>query len=219
MADLYCFGPAGGGTVDFRRWPEDLPATTRVVPVRLPGRETLMSTPAHRSMRTLVPWVLDAHPFTGDFAFYGHSMGAWVAFEVAHGLRAAGRPVPTRLTVAARRAPHLPPSLPPLSPLSDDAFVAAIQDRYNAIPERLLAQPRILKLFLPTLRADFQVIDDYTCDDRPPLDLPVVAIRGLSDPTVSRSELAAWREHTTADFQLRQVPGGHFFHRDGPPWL
>ena len=77
----------------------------------------------------------------------------------------------------------------------------------------------ILALFLPALRADFEILETYTCAERGPLDVPITAFRGLADPTVQRSEVASWREHTRADFALRQLPGGHFFQRDAAELL
>jgi medium-chain acyl-[acyl-carrier-protein] hydrolase len=173
-----------------------------------------MSTPAYREMDALIDWLITELDFPDRFAFYGHSMGAWVAFELAQTLRERGLGQPTHLYVGARRAPHLPDPLSALSPLSDDDFVAEVQHRYGAIPERLLRSPGLLRIFLPALRADFALLDRYTCAERPPLDIPITAFRGLGDNTVDRAEVSAWRTHTAADFQLRQVPGGHFFHRE-----
>lgn len=214
MTTLLCFAPAGSGSADYRGWTELLPSSIRVEPVVLPGRERLLSHAPHDRMPDLVAWLLE-RDLPDDYAIYGHSFGAWVGYELARAASARGRG-PRHLFVGARRAPHLPATLPPLAHLSDEAFVAGVQERYEAIPEQLLAQPRILAIFLPALRADFALMEGYLCEERAPIDVPITGFRGLADDTVQRSEVVAWQEHTSAPFQLRQVPGGHFFLREDP---
>jgi len=91
--------------------------------------------------------------------------------------------------------------------------VIAIQDRYNAMPKVLLEDPRSLAMFLPGLRADFQILETYLWPAAPPLDLPIHAFYGTEDPLTPVSEMRAWQEHTTANFSLHGLPGGHFFLR------
>lgn len=214
---LIALPPAGTGTADFRAWQALLPAGPRVRPVALPGRETLLAIPPLRTMPAVVSWLLaHLHPLPASYALYGHSFGAWVAFELAHEARSRGLPAPAHLVVGARRAPHLPSPRPPIGHLPDPAFVAAVQERYAAIPERLLARPEILAMFLPALRGDFAVLESYRCADRPPLDVPITAIGGLADRTTAPAELDAWADHTTAGFTRRDLAAGHFFLREAP---
>lgn len=214
---LICLPYAGGGTVDFRSWQEHFPSQIDVCPVILPGRETRLSEPPHRDMKRLVQALVDGMGPVfrqAPFALFGHSMGAWVAFELARALRRAGLPEPVHLFVSARAAPHVQDRLPHLSELSDDAFVLAMQERYRAIPEAILAQPRILRIFLPALRADIEVLETYRHEDEPPLQVPLTAFAGTADPVVAPADVALWRAHTTGPFTFRRLPGGHFFLRD-----
>jgi surfactin synthase thioesterase subunit len=122
--------------------------------------------------------------------------------------------MPAVFFVASRRAPHLPPRLPVLSGLPESAFVDAVQERYGAIPDAIRGNPEILRLFLPTMRADFLLLDRYRYADEPPLPVPIVAFRGQDDPVEPPSDLRAWSEHTSAGFELVTLPGGHFFLRE-----
>ncbi len=219
MTRLVCLPPAGSGTADFRRWADLLPASLSLHPVALPGREGLLSHPPFTAMDDAVAWVADrVAALRGDLALYGHSFGAWVAWEVAWALHARGR-APVHLFVGARRAPDQPGRYPPIAHLPDGPFADAVHARYGAIPDRLRARPAILALFLPALRADYAMMEGYAFRDRGPLPLPITAFRGLSDATVDRAEVAAWGRLTTGPFALRQLPGGHFFHRDHPELL
>jgi len=214
---LLCLPFAGGGTAPFRALREALPGTVDLCPVALPGRERRLSEPAHDDMDSLVEALVSGLlPAIRrvPYALYGHSMGAWVAFELVRALRRLRRPLPTHLFVAARRAPHLPSERPPLSHLPRQAFIDGVQERYDAIPEALLTQPGILDLFLPTLRADFQLLDAYRYRDGAPLPVPITALVGTGDAVVSARDVRAWREHTEAAFSFVRIDGGHFFLAD-----
>ncbi|MEZ4322030.1 MAG: thioesterase domain-containing protein [Myxococcota bacterium] len=208
---LFCLPNAGGGTVDFRRW--SLPDTD-VLPACLPGRETRLHERPYRSMPPLVEDLADALPTDRPYAMYGHSMGSWLAFELVRELRRRGHRLPTHLWVGARHAPHLPTSTPPLGRLPQAAFLEGMQARYGAIPDVLLGDPELLKTFLPALRGDVVLLDDYRYAEEAPLDVPITVFRGADDPTVSEAEARAWEAHTTGPFALHTVPGGHFFHRE-----
>ena len=74
------------------------------------------------------------------FALFGHSMGAYVAYELACRLEERGVR-PTHLFVAGPRAPHLPTAGPPIHTLPDPDFPEAVRRRYRAIPEAVCASP------------------------------------------------------------------------------
>ncbi len=214
---LFCLPYAGGGTADYLAWRDALPGTMDLCPVVLPGREARLGEPPLASMAAVVEGLLEAvRPLLDvPYAIYGHSMGAWIGYELVRALQQAGRPLPDHLFVGARQAPHLPSRLPALSALADDAaFVAAVQDRYRAIPEPILASPDVLRLFLPVLRADFRLLDEYAHTSGPPLPVPLTALYGTDDPLVSADDVRAWEAHTSAAFTLRAIRAGHFFLRE-----
>ncbi len=215
---LLCLPHAGGGAADFRPWSDVLPAAIDVCPVSLPGREHRLGERAFDAMEPLVQAIVESlAPILreGPWALYGHSMGSWIGFELARAARRNRLPLPAMLMVASRRAPHLPSRLPLLSGLPESAFVDAVQERYGAIPDPIRDNPEILRLFLPTIRADFTLLDRYRYRDEPPLPVPIVAFRGQDDPVEPESDLRAWSEHTSATFDFVAIPGGHFFLREG----
>jgi len=189
--------------------------------VQPPGRETRLQEPAFRHMEPLVEQVAEvlAPLLTKPFALFGYSMGALVSFEVARLLRRRGAPGPVRLLVAARAAPQVPHSQPPIHPWPDDAFVAEVCRRYNGIPQAVLREPELVELFLPLLRADCELIETYVYRPEAPLDCPISAFGGCDDGGVSPAMLEAWREQTRAEFRLRLLPGDHFFLNTARPSL
>jgi medium-chain acyl-[acyl-carrier-protein] hydrolase len=217
---LLCFPYAGGGVSAFHTWPDKLPTTVEVYAVHLPGRgNRLKETPFTRLsplVQTLTE-VLLPH-LTTPFAFFGHSMGALIGFELARQLRRQHGPSPVHLFVSGREAPQLPSPDPPIHALPEPQFVAELQ-RFNGTPREVLEHPELMQLLIPTLRADFAVCETYTYTSDAPIDCSISAFGGLQDHEVSREQLEAWRDQSRASFSLCMFPGDHFFLDTAEPLL
>ncbi|HEU5320604.1 MAG TPA: thioesterase domain-containing protein, partial [Methylomirabilota bacterium] len=210
---------AGGGAAAYRTWTAELPAEVEVCALRLPGREDRLTEPPFRRLGPLVAALVPGlRPHLDrPFAFFGHSMGALVAFHTAHAVRHYQSPV--HLFVSGRRAPHVPSAYPPIHALPDAEFVRQLR-RLNGTPEAVLCEPQLMDMLLPVLRADIAVSETYVYAPQPPLDCPISAFGGVRDSEAGHDELAAWRDHTRAVFTLRMLPGDHFFlHTSRPPLL
>lgn len=209
---LICFPYAGGTATTYRSWSDVFPPDIEVQAVQLPGREWRLKEDLYTSVFSLVKdlaGVLD-ELFDAPFAFFGHSLGALVSFELARELRRRGRPLPERLFVSAHRAPQIPNPELNVHDAPQDAFVDGLR-RLKGTPEELLANGELMELLLPTLRADFGMAETYEYTPEPPLDCPISAFGGLGDEVTDRPKLEPWAEHTTGEFTLRMMPGGHFF--------
>lgn len=209
---LFCFAHAGGGATFFQPWREALRPDVEVCPVILPGREGRMHDAPYRRVADVVePASTALMPLLDrPYAIFGHSMGSVVAYEVARWLAVHADRPPTVLFVSGRRAPHLPARRAPLHRLPDREFVAAV-GRLNGTPPDVLRQPDLLALFLPCLRADFELNETYAPLPGPTLTCPVSALTGDADPEVALDELAAWRSVTTGGFTVRVFRGDHFY--------
>jgi len=142
------------------------------------------------------------------FAFFGHSMGALISFELARQLRRLKAPEPTYLFVSGQQAPALSP---PLEPFEDD-FMEYL--RLNGTPEAVLQNAELMRIILPMLRADFAMCETYVYQEEEPLACPISVFGGLQDGDVSYNSLPAWRDETCSIFTLRLLPGAHFFLKD-----
>ena len=209
---LFCFPYAGGGASLYRTWAKRLASSIEVCPVQLPGRENKLGEQPFTRLQPLVEAIADAlFPLLDTpFAFFGHSMGAIISFELARQLRRDRGLEPEHLFVSGHRAPHLPSLEPPTFELPEPELVEELR-RLNGTPQAALEHPELLELMLPVLRADMAVCQTYEYGDEPALRCPITAIGGLEDVDVSRQRLEAWREHTAAAFKLRMLPGDHFF--------
>lgn len=209
---LFCFPYAGGSSVIFRNWVNNCPPGVEICPVQLPGRGNRLKEPAFTSLTALVQALAPAllPHFDKPFAFFGHSMGASISFELARLLRENGQPQPLQLFISGRRAPHIPAREPPLHDLPEPELLDGLH-RLNGTPKEFMEHPELIQMMLPLLRADFSVAETYVYTPGPPLDCPITAFSGLQDWEVSREDIEGWREHTSNTFKLRMFPGDHFF--------
>jgi surfactin synthase thioesterase subunit len=215
---LFCFHHAGGNASSFLPWAAWLPAGIEVVGVQLPGRgarrHEAPSTDALALFSQLGP-VLAQSVQGLPYAFFGHSMGAWLAFEMARWLAGQGLAEPVHLFASGRGAPHLPLRLPPIDELSDAHMLSEMLG-YGGMDRSMLDHPDLLQLFLPLIRADLRM--HRCCVHRPgqPLSCPITALVATDDPLCTVDDAAQWQVHTRGAFDLRQASGGHFFFHGQP---
>jgi medium-chain acyl-[acyl-carrier-protein] hydrolase len=214
-ARLFCFPYAGGDAQVYRAWPRHLQPSFEVCAVRLPGRGLRIKEPPFRDLAPMVAAIAAAvAPYLDrPFAFFGHSMGALVGFELARLLRERGGPAPAHLFVSGCRAPQLPGNLPVTYDLPDVEFIEYLRS-LNGTPAEVFDHPELLELLLPLLRADFTVVETYRYRPGPALDCPVTAFGGARDLKVSQAKTEAWGVQTSGAFDARIMPGGHFFLND-----
>jgi len=169
-----------------------------------------MTTLIEALFSALIPYLVQ------PFAFFGHSMGAVVAFELARHLRRHRQPMPTALLVSGARAPqyrlgHVAPPEP-----SEEQFLDELR-RMQGIPPDWLANEELLRVILPALRADSRMYRNYVYTPEAPLDCSIRAYGGAQDPRISREQLDNWKAQTTASFCTRFFVGGHFFIQTAQP--
>jgi surfactin synthase thioesterase subunit len=209
---LFCFPFAGGGASIYRNWAEQLPDSIHVCPVQLPGRENRLSEPPYSQVLPLVKILSEQLSPLMDlpFAFFGYSMGALIAYELTCELRRSNRTLPTRLLVAAHRAPQLPMRREAIYHLDDEGFKQGLR-HLEGTPEEVLANDELMDIMLPRLRADFTLYETYTYQNEPLLDLPFSIFGGTQDKDIPQDDLDAWKELSSSEVNLRMIEGNHFF--------
>jgi surfactin synthase thioesterase subunit len=209
---LYCLPYAGGSAMIYARWRRALPSWIDVRPVEWPGRGARLDEPLARDACGLAEQLaseLVRGSLASHYALFGHSLGALIAFEVAHALLGRGAPLPSLLIVSGAEAPAMRDGGKWKEPLSDDA----LRDELLALrgtPQDVLDNPDIMRSVLPVLRADFLMSGAYSYRRRHPLPCPIHVFGGDQDETRLEA-LQAWRSETTSDFGLDMLAGHHFF--------
>lgn len=210
---LLCFPYAGGGSSIFYTWPKNMPSEDiEICLIQLPGRENRLMEPPFTHLLPLVQTLTQVllPSLNMPFAFFGHSMGGLISFELARHLRKEHNLHPTRLFISGFRAPQMQNPHPLIHDLPEPLFIEKLR-QLGGTPEVILQEADLMQLMLPTLRADFMMCETYIYVSEPPLSCPISAFGGLQDIMVSRGLLAKWSEQTESSFTLRMLSGGHFF--------
>lgn len=214
-ARLLCFPYAGGGITAYAAWLNAIPADIELGIVVLPGRDERISEPPFRRLPALVEALAQGLvPYlNGPFAFYGHSMGALVAYELLRHFQQHGGPMASNLFVGAKRAPQLENREPSIYHLPEVAFLSEIVRRYDGFPRAILEEPELLRRFLPIVRADLELLEVHHHIEGDPLEIPITAFGGAQDTRLTLDDLRAWQRVTRAACDTHVLPGGHFFQR------
>jgi pyochelin biosynthetic protein PchC len=207
---LVCFPYAGGVAKYFRAYARSLAAHARVLAVQYPGRQERLHEPAIDDLDELTHLAADAVLRLADrpLSFFGHSMGAALAFEVARKLEGKGI-VLENLFVSGRRAPSRHRN-ERTHRLPDTMLLGSVRALAGA-SARLPGFDAFARKALPLIRADYRAAETYTYVPGPALTCPVVALTGDTDPLAAVEDVAVWGDHTTGRFELKVFPGGHFY--------
>jgi surfactin synthase thioesterase subunit len=214
---LFCFPYAGGNSSLFHNWNQHLPSSVEICTAQLPGRGARTREPAFPTIRPLIEALGPAiYPLLQEpFAFFGHSMGAIIAFELTLYLRREYGLMPSHLFVSGRRAPQIARGESHLYNLPYEAFISELR-RLDGTPLEALEHPELMELMMPLLRADFALVDTYKYRPESPLECGITAYGGSQDQEVSGDELQAWHSQTRSAFRLQMLTGGHFFVQKDP---
>lgn len=213
LVRLVCVPYAGGGAAVFHSWAAHLPATVEPWAVRMPGRDARLAEASRTDLCATAGELADAlaPSLSGPYAFFGHSLGAFLAFETVRALRARGVPEPVLLAVSARNAPQQLTYTGTVHRLPDEEYLDVLDRRYGAIPPLIREDAQMRAMYLPILRADTTMLETYRYLPGPALSCPVVAYGGTQDPETSAESLAGWRKMTRGGCTEVLLPGDHFF--------
>jgi medium-chain acyl-[acyl-carrier-protein] hydrolase len=209
---LYCFCYAGGSAAVYLPWQALVDPSVEICAIQLPGRGVRLMEEPCRDLPLLVETLAQVMDAQHDlpFAFFGHSMGGLIAFELARYCERNARPVPQRLFVSGCNAPQFRNSPRALHKLPDDELIEALRD-YNGTPRELLEHREFMAMVLPSIRADFELVECYGYRPQAPLNIPLTALAGKFDDHGSTEQVEGWGTETAAAFKVKWFEGDHFF--------
>ncbi|MGA4722145.1 thioesterase II family protein [Fictibacillus nanhaiensis] len=211
---LFCFPHAGGSATSYYRW-NSLLEDVDVIPVELAGRGLRAGESFYGNFSNMVEdtyKVVKDKANDGPYAFFGHSMGSWLGYELAHKLIQNGYPSPSHIVVSARRAPHCEYDIERnFGSLTRKELIEQVLSLGGTPPE-LFENEQLLNHFLTIIEHDFKVISDYTYHNKETLlECGITVMAGKQDIHVSTKDLLAWKRHTTGFCKVLTLEGGHFY--------
>lgn len=215
---LICFPWAGGGSNFYSHWGKDLPDFIEVHAITLPGRESRFKEPCLKELKPLVADLVDKihSKFSKKkFAFFGHSFGSLLSFEVARKLKSKYNIEPYKMFISGTSPAHSSyrkrdPKFREMTNSEFKKFLGAV----GGTPKEVLENDELMELFLPPIRADYHMLDQFDFrpePGKPVLTCPFEMFDGDQD---RKHDEDAWKELTSGSFKLQYLPGGHFYIKD-----
>lgn len=210
--NLFCFCYAGGNAAVFNHWQSLVHPAIEICAIQLPGRGSRFHETPIAAMSELIPALADVIARQGPlpFAFFGHSMGALLAFEVARHYQLLGYSMPRHLIASGCDAPRYRESSPRIHRLSDEDFLEKLQE-YNGTPVEVLQHRELMQLLLPIIRADFSVVEEYSYRPGKLLGIPLTVYAGTRDDHEMPEQVSGWSEETVSVCNVEWFDGDHFF--------
>lgn len=209
---LICFPYAGGSTSIFMSWVKAIPANVELIIIQAPGRGARMGEPAYTDMQTLITDLIKFIPnvLNKPYILFGHSLGSRIAFELMDQLKTLNYPLPQHFIASGSRGPHHKCMNSPIYSLPNNEFIEQLK-HINGTPKTVLENKELMALFIPLLKADFEIADRYYYTGDARFNCPISVFGGENDNDICLSELNSWGDFfkTTPDVHL--LPGDHFF--------
>lgn len=213
---LFCFPCAGGSATMYFKWKKYFPEIIEILPVELTGRGSRANEPYYDTFNELI---IDLTEFVKNklfpgekYALLGFSMGGIIVYEVYKSLERENVSLPKDLFIIAKESPDT--AVKKICHLPDDLFLKEIIS-YDGIPEVVLNNDDLLRFYLPTLRADFKLIEDYNFDDNTEnIKCDITVLWGENDRSVVKNGIYNWEKYTSFSFYNYSFSGGHFFMND-----
>ncbi|MEU9316897.1 alpha/beta fold hydrolase [Streptomyces sp. NPDC048295] len=214
---LYCFPHAGGAASTFHSWAHLFPETVELVAVQYPGRQDRYRDPMPDSIPELAEEIVRGieMPLDRPTAFFGHSMGAMVAFEAARRLQPRFPSPLAGLFVSACKAPaeRTPRGLS----FDEDEIRAYLRALGGEGARKLDENEELWQLALPVISGDLRAVEKYGYTAGAPLTCPLIVMGGNRDPSVAPADLELWKDYAIRGAEVHMVDGGHFYFDESLP--
>ncbi|MGY2973533.1 surfactin synthase thioesterase subunit [Pantoea sp. PA1] len=209
---LFCFSHAGGDASSYLRWQSIMNLDIEVCGVLLPGRGARISEKTISSWPILIKIICDVIDKENDlpFAFFGHSLGGLISFEVAREFQSRGNRSPLHLFVAGCNPPSYKRENRYICRLPDKELIDILR-AYDGTPPEALENRELMNLVLPAIRADFSLVDQYKYLPRDPLNLSLTTFFGRDDKHIDPSSIIHWEKEIRKKINFEWFEGGHFF--------
>ncbi|NLD47761.1 MAG: thioesterase, partial [Clostridiaceae bacterium] len=213
--NLFCIPYAGGSATSlYKKWNNLLGSAIEVIPVELPGRGARINEPLLYNYEEVVNDIYSSISNLIDsgkpYALFGYSMGSWLSYELAHKIMENGQKAPIHAFFAAKEAPHVEREGKDTHKLGNDEFINEVI-KYGGMTDEFLKHEELLELFLPILRADYEVSETYRyTPGRQKLDCDITIFNGEKDH-FNIYQISEWRNQTNRSCKIFNFNDGHFF--------
>jgi surfactin synthase thioesterase subunit len=212
---LFCFPYAGGSSVVFNNWKSYLSYDIELRAIELSGRGKRIMEAHYIDLNDAITDVfsLIINEINGgdSYAFFGHSMGAKIVYELTQKIIEKRLPGPNHIFLSGRGAPNiLRLDEKAYHKLPDEEFKKEIL-KLGGTPKEFFEHPELVDVFLPLLKNDFRlaheeapikVINPFSCD---------ITVFIGKDEDLTPEQVDGWKYNTSGICTIHYFNGGHFF--------
>lgn len=214
---LFCFPYAGGSSFIYNEWRKFFDDDIEIIAVELQGRGKRITEPLYKDLDHVIEdmfLILKEQIDGAPYMFFGHSMGAMIAYELCQRLLEENRSLPEHVFFSGRGAPHiLREDKEKFHMMSDEKFKEEVLSLGGTPPE-IFSHPELLEFYLPILRSDFEIAEsDISREIINPLPFDITVFLGKEED-ITASQACGWKEHTTKSCTISYLNGEHFFLHD-----
>jgi len=211
---LFCLPHAGGSARVFMPWKRYISDFIELCPIELSGRGSRMNEPFYQTFEEglndvfqIIVKKLDDSP--SPYALFGHSMGGMITYELSHRIQKIGFKNPMHIYFSGMKVPGAP--TPKKDDKVSDEWIEERIRRLGGIPEELMNNKDVLKLFMPVLRSDFHMLETRQPSNKyEKLNTDITILNGASDDLVT-NDSEKWQTVTSKKLNVHTFEGGHFF--------
>lgn len=204
---------AGGSAASYLSWKKHFNEEIDLIPLEMRGKGRRFNEPMYKNMEEAID---DLSNFTSglikdsEYALFGHSMGTVLAYELSKKLITMGFNAPKHVFFSGKNAPNFNANIVDYH-LPDDQFIDEM-DSLGGIDKKLFENTEIRKIFLPILRNDIMITEDYNfVEDGFKLNCDISILFGSKDKLTHSEGLEHWRNITSKNCSFYEFDDGHFF--------
>jgi len=210
---LFCLPYAGGSKTVYYKWKNYLHPSIELISIELKGRGERINEIFYESLEEAVDDIFEniKDKITNDeYAIYGHSMGALLSYELYYKIEQMGMKKPEHIFFSGYRAPNIIRQEEKKSTLPDYDFISKVMD-IGGTPNKLIENKELLEIFIPIIRSDFKILENYKYNERKNnIECNVSVLNGKQD-AIKLEEILAWKNHVSKEFKVYSFEGNHFF--------
>jgi len=211
---LFCFPYAGGSANIYHSWKQYIGKDIELIPVELAGRGRRIGDDSYLDVYEMIEDVLgivNKDIENGDYAFFGHSLGAYIAYLLCKEISKRDQSQPLHLFVSGRGAPHIKREEDKKYHLLDDADFKKRVEKLGGTPPGFFDHPELVEMFLPLLKNDFKLSESEIIEHPiVPLKQAITGFFGKDEELVPQQR-DEWNLHTESTLDTHYFDGGHFF--------
>ena len=210
---LFCIPYAGGNSLVYKSWEKLFEQHVELCPIELSGRGRRSREPLYHNFNKAVEDIyatIQEQIDAGPYAFFGHSMGGQLAYELTKKIEKNNKRLPLHLFLSAADLPHLKDEKKQYHKMNDDEFMDEII-QLGGTPKQVLEHKELLAYFLPLLKSDFTILElREITEQEKPLNIDFSIFAGKYDDMVI-GDMVGWKEYTEGNCEVYEFEGSHFF--------